>query len=61
MLNGNERFIKKNTESNVVNQVFSFLWTPEKSKKILKKILGDEVKMDLFYYLMQNIKIHCKS
>ena len=58
---GNDRFIKKNTESNVVNQIFSFLWTPEKSKEFISKILKEARKVDAFYQLMRAIKANCKS
>lgn len=58
---GNDRFIKKNTESNVVNQIFSFLWTPEKSREFLTKILKESRKVDAFYQLMRAIKVNCRS
>jgi hypothetical protein len=58
---GNDRFIKKNTESNVVNQIFSFLWTPEKSRQFLLKILPDCEKVDVFYQVMRLIKASCRS
>lgn len=45
----------------MVNQVFSFLWSPEKSKKVLTKILGESSKVEVFYKLMRIIKIGCKS
>ena len=55
-----QRFIKKNTESNVVNQIFSFLWSPEKSRLPLCRILKDEAKANIFYQLMRALKVNCK-
>lgn len=43
------KYAKKNVESNVVNQIFSYLNTKCKSGKVLLQILGNEEKVDAFY------------
>lgn len=47
------KYPKKNVESNVINQIFSFLSAPEKSGKLLLRLLGSEAKKELFYELMK--------
>ena len=41
---------KKNTESNLVNQIFSFVSTPYKSMPTLMKILNQDKTKALYYY-----------
>ena len=54
-----DRFIKKNTESNVINQIYSFLWSPEKSQVYLQKLL-EEADIPTFYEVMRGLKSGCK-
>ena len=46
----------KNFESNVVNKIFTFLWTKEKSGEVVARILGDRTKVGIFYEFMKIIK-----
>jgi len=58
---GNDRFIKKNTESNIINQIFSFLWSPEKSLPFISKIVTNHHQSTLFYDFMRVIKNNSKG
>lgn len=46
---------KKNTESNIVNQTFSFL-TSDRSKKLVLRILKDSQKVEEYYRFMTKLK-----
>lgn len=37
------------------------MWSPEKSKNYLEKILDSDVKIDSFYATMKSVKTNCKS
>lgn len=50
------KYPKKNVESNVVNQVISFISTKAKSKTILQKLLVSEEKVETFYEIMKQAK-----
>ena len=54
-----DRFIKKNTESNIVNQIFSYLWSPEKSQVYLEKILDKDL-IPSFYEVTKGLKGGCR-
>lgn len=37
------------------------MWSPDKSKNYLEKILETDIKIDTFYAIMKTIKTNCKS
>ena len=56
------KYPKKNAESNLINQIFSYISIPSKSRNTLLALLeGDEGKGQLFYELMRNLKRHNKK
>lgn len=46
---------KKNTESNIVNQTFSFL-NSDRSKKQINRILSSSQKVEEYYKVMAKVK-----
>ena len=46
---------KKNTESNIVNQTFSFL-NSDRSKKLISRIFNNSQKVEEYYRIMTKIK-----
>lgn len=54
------RYIQKNFELNIINQVFSFLWSEEKSMKYVKRFFGDSIKENLFYEFIKIVRKFCK-
>jgi hypothetical protein len=50
------KYAKKNVESNVVNQVISYITTKNKSNKVLTSILGAKDKVEAFYEIMKQGK-----
>lgn len=50
------KYAKKNVESNVVNQCFSYLTTRTKSYPVLARLLQSEEKIDAFYEIMKQAK-----
>ncbi len=50
------KYAKKNVESNVVNQCFSYLTTRSKSYPMLARLLPTEEKIDAFYEIMKQAK-----
>lgn len=55
------RFVKKNTESNIVSQIFSFLWSSNKHNEALIAILDTKPKVRVFQTLMKSLKIKCRT
>ena len=47
------KYAKKNVESNVVNQVLSYITTKTKSQKVLMRLMRSKEKVDLFYEIMK--------
>lgn len=55
------RYIQKNFELNIINQVFSFLWSEEKSAKYVKNFFSkDEIKVSLYYEYIKVVRKFCK-
>ena len=46
---------KKNTESNIVNQTFSYL-SSDRSKQLVSKVLQDSNKVEEYYRIVTKIK-----
>jgi hypothetical protein len=56
-LEGAYKYVKKNAESNVINQIFSYLSIRSKSQGIVTRILkGNASKINLYYDIMKQIK-----
>ena len=54
------KYAKKNVESNVVNQVISYITTKNKSRKVLIALFKSNEKVDAFYEIMRQAKKqHC--
>lgn len=52
-----DRFLKKNVEYNILNQVFSYVWSEIKSRKMLLRYYkGAEDKTKLFYQYFRILK-----
>lgn len=52
-----EKSLKKNTESNLINNVFSFLSSELKSHREVKTLVnGNEEKLKIFYIFANNLK-----
>ena len=49
--------MRKNIDSNVTNQVFSFLWNPEKCEQYVGMMVRDEKKRVVFHRVMQCFKL----
>ena len=50
----------KNFEANIVNKIFTYLWTKEKSGVLVERILNDKTKASIFFEFMKIIKKFCK-
>lgn len=51
------KYPKKNAESNLINQIFSYISIPSKSKNALLRLIeGDEEKAGHFYEIMRTLK-----
>ncbi len=56
------KYPKKNAESNLINQIFSYISIPSKSRAALLGLLGgDEGKGRVFYERMRSLKRHNKK
>jgi hypothetical protein len=54
------RYVNKNFESNIINKIFSFLWSEDKSKIYVTKILKDKTKVILYFDYMKIIRKYSK-
>lgn len=54
------RYTHKNFESNIINKIFSFLWSEDKSRSFVNKILKDRTKSALYFDYIKIIRKYCK-
>jgi mannitol/fructose-specific phosphotransferase system IIA component (Ntr-type) len=48
--------LRKNTESNLINNIFSYVCSEMKSHKAVKKLLKTTERKKIFYIFMNNLK-----
>ena len=54
------RYVHKNFESNMVNKIFFFLWTEDKSARYVKRMVGSEEKVSMYYEYIKVVRKYCK-
>jgi hypothetical protein len=52
--------MQRNFESNILNKVFCFLWTKQKSQNYLKNILKNDEQVKIYYEYINLIRKYSK-